>query len=552
MIVPPKLATFVEAEFPPSEVEGGQGRRRCSSRSRSTRPARWPPSRCSSRAGPAFDVAGRRRGEAVRVRAGDRRRHAHPRQDRLPLPVHVHREARSRSRPPTSRASSAIATPSSPWPTCAIALDTGQEAVTDEQGKFKILDIAPGEHLVTLSGESLATVGTTETFEASKKIDATYEVDKKKESGGGGDEDEEIVVTAPRLKKQVVSTEVQADAGDAQGPRHAGRRAQGRREPARRRARRGGLGRRSSSGARRRRTRASTSTACTCRASTTAAGTARSCPRTSSSPWSSSRAATARATAAGSAASSPSRCGPSTKRASTAASAADMIDASADVRAKLSDRVHVARRRRERATSTRVLASVTSEDVGDIVPIPALLGRAGPRSSTTSAPHETIEVGGARLERPHRATRSSTPTRRSPRSRRRAPTSSASTSATRSTSPTARSSTVVPSFGYTTRRAWRTRSARSSPTPRTTRRSSASAPTGMGRCSSTFAGAVGLDVEMVASSLHRDGSIGAPPREGDVYVFGQPPPARSTPTTGRPPSARSRPTPRRDFSLVRR
>ena len=29
---------------------------------------------------------------------------------------------------------------------------------------------------------------------------------------------------------------------------------------------------------------------------------------------------------------------------------------------------------------------------------------------------------------------------------------------------------------------------------------------------------------MVGLSLHRDGSIGAPPREGDVYVFGQPPP----------------------------
>jgi hypothetical protein len=37
-------------------------------------------------------------------------------------------------------------------------------------------------------------------------------------------------------------------------------------------------------------------------------------------------------------------------------------------------------------------------------------------------------------------------------------------------------------------------------------------------------GAVGLDVEMQFSSLHRDGSIGAPPREGDIYVFGEPPP----------------------------
>jgi len=39
-------------------------------------------------------------------------------------------------------------------------------------------------------------------------------------------------------------------------------------------------------------------------------------------------------------------------------------------------------------------------------------------------------------------------------------------------------------------------------------------------------GNVGLDFEMQFSSLHRDGSIGAPPREGDVYVFGEPPPSQ--------------------------
>jgi hypothetical protein len=39
-------------------------------------------------------------------------------------------------------------------------------------------------------------------------------------------------------------------------------------------------------------------------------------------------------------------------------------------------------------------------------------------------------------------------------------------------------------------------------------------------------GAVGVDAEMQVSSLHRAGSIGAPPREGDIYVFGQPPPSQ--------------------------
>ena len=35
---------------------------------------------------------------------------------------------------------------------------------------------------------------------------------------------------------------------------------------------------------------------------------------------------------------------------------------------------------------------------------------------------------------------------------------------------------------------------------------------------------VGLDAELTRSSLARSGSIGAPPREGDLRVFGQPPP----------------------------
>jgi hypothetical protein len=37
-------------------------------------------------------------------------------------------------------------------------------------------------------------------------------------------------------------------------------------------------------------------------------------------------------------------------------------------------------------------------------------------------------------------------------------------------------------------------------------------------------GNVGLDAMATTSSLNRLGSIGAPPREGDVYVFGEPPP----------------------------
>src|SRR5262249_10266661 len=75
-----------------------------------------------------------------------------------------------------------------------VALDTGQQALTDENGRFKLTEVPPSEHTVTLSGEKLATVGTTENFEVTKKIDATYEVDLKKEKSNNPDEEEEVVV----------------------------------------------------------------------------------------------------------------------------------------------------------------------------------------------------------------------------------------------------------------------------------------------------------------------------------------------------------------------
>src|SRR4029077_14910732 len=36
-----------------------------------------------------------------------------------------------------------------------VELDSGQSAITDAQGKFEIADVAPGKHVVTLSGAEL-------------------------------------------------------------------------------------------------------------------------------------------------------------------------------------------------------------------------------------------------------------------------------------------------------------------------------------------------------------------------------------------------------------
>jgi TonB family protein len=94
-----------------------------------------------------------------------------------------------------------------------VKLETGQDATTDGEGHFKIPAVEAGEHSVTLSGEGLTQVGTKETFEGGKKLDAIYDVELKASVSGDDDSDFEIVVTAPRIGKQVVSTEIAAEQG---------------------------------------------------------------------------------------------------------------------------------------------------------------------------------------------------------------------------------------------------------------------------------------------------------------------------------------------------
>ncbi len=92
----------------------------------------------------------------------------------------------------------------------SVSLDTGQTATTDAEGKFSIPDVVPGTHTITLSGDKLTPIGTQETFEAAKKLEATYDVELKSSTPSDDDSDFEIVVTAPRIGKQVVSTEITA------------------------------------------------------------------------------------------------------------------------------------------------------------------------------------------------------------------------------------------------------------------------------------------------------------------------------------------------------
>ena len=517
VIVPPKLTTFVEAEFPASEVKAGKGSAVL------LQIAIDATGKVASVAvvesgGPAFDLAA--------VAAAKQFVFTPATVDGTAIPVKIAYRYQFTVTEKLVKKQTADFEgivrdrhTKQPMANVRIAVDTGQEAVTDEQGKFRILDIVPGDHLVTISGESLATVGTTETFEASKKIDATYEVDKKK-STGAGDEDEEIVVTAPRLKKQVVSTEVQATQA-AKVPGTQGD---------------------------------------VLKVVENLPGVARAAAGSSSLVVWGSAPQDTRVYVDGvhvpllyhgggyrsilpsnfvkSVELAPGGYGPSYGRGLgglvTVAMrpldeegvhgsvGADVIDASADVRAKIADHLHVAVGVRKSYLDF-VLAHVTNEDVGNIVPIPRYWDSQF-RLVYDLAPHETLEIGAlASSDRiantlvnpdPSLTTQQTTGTdfqRVFVRYEKHLRDSSVVT--------------VVPSFGFT-----KTTLANYYG-PIVTDASNSSTLFGLradwhGPLMDHVRGAIGLDFEMVASSLHRDGSIGAPPREGDIYVFGQPPPGQ--------------------------
>ena len=517
VIVPPKLVTFVDAQFPPSQVAAGKGAAVLLQIAIDATGKVAAVSVVES-AGPDFDAAA--------VGAAKQFTFTPATINGTPIPVKIayryqftFTETLVKKQTADFEGVVRDRHGKQPMANVRVAVDTGQEALTDAQGKFRILDIAPGDHLVTISGEILATVGTTETFEASKKIDATYEVDKKKEKTGAADEDDEIVVTAPRLKKQVVSTEVQATQA-AKVPGTQGD---------------------------------------VLKVVENLPGVARAAAGSSSLVVWGSAPQDTRVYVDGvhvpllyhgggyrsilpsnfvkSVELVPGGYGPSYGRGLGGlvtvamrpldedgihgSAGADVIDASADVRAKVADRVHVAAGIRKSYLDTSVNA-VTSEDVGNIVPIPRYWD-AQARIVYELAPHETLEFGVlASSDRiantlvnpdPSLTTQQTTGTdfeRIYLRYEKHQPDSSVVT--------------VVPSFGVT-----RTTLANAYGSIVTDAKND-STLFGLradwhGPLADHIRGAVGVDIEMVASSLHRNGSIGAPPREGDEYVFGEPPPA---------------------------
>lgn len=207
-ITPPKVVTFVEAPYPEEEKASGR-EATVVLQLAITEKGTVAAVVVLESAGPAFDAA------AV---AAARQFVFEPAQaDGKPIPVKINYRYAFVIKVEQVKRTTADFTgvvrekgTKKPLAQITVALETGQSAVTDESGKFSIPEVAPGNHAVTLSGEKLTPVGTQETFEASKALDATYDVELKSAAPSDDDTDFEVVVTAPKLGKQVVSTEITA------------------------------------------------------------------------------------------------------------------------------------------------------------------------------------------------------------------------------------------------------------------------------------------------------------------------------------------------------
>lgn len=512
-IVPPKLVKFVEAEFPPSEVAAGKGATVVLQIAIGVDGAVADVKVLQS-AGAAFDTAA--------VGAAKQFVFTPALVDGKPIPVkityrYVFTFTEKRVKKTTADFQGTVRDrhTKKPLPDVRVEVDTGQSAITDDQGHFRIGDIPVGDHSVTLSGEKLATVSTSETFEASKRIDATYEVEPKKE---GNPDEEEIIVTAPRIKKQVISTEVRAETaqrvpgtqgdvlkvvenlpGVARAAAGSGALAVWGSAPQDTRVYVDGIHvpRLYHDGGYRSIINSDFVRSVELVPGAYGAGYGRGLGGL--------------VTVA---------LRPLDEDGVHGSVAADTIDASASVRAKLSDRWHVAIAARK-SYLDETTSLVTSQNVGEYIPIPSFWdGQA--RLVYDIAPHETLELGGMiSSDKTTRSLPNADP--------------SLATSQTTGTDfnrvylhyvkhlKDGAIIDVVPSYGKDSTSLLNLYG--STPTDVT----NDSDVFGLraswrGPVARFLRAAVGVDAELYSSTLHRSGSIGAPPREGDIYVFGEAPP----------------------------
>ncbi len=91
-----------------------------------------------------------------------------------------------------------------------ITLDDGTTAVTDERGAFAFPVVQPGTRTLTVSSSTITAVQTQETIAAGKRVEVVYDVSLAATDTGEEADDLEIVVTAPKIERATASVAVAA------------------------------------------------------------------------------------------------------------------------------------------------------------------------------------------------------------------------------------------------------------------------------------------------------------------------------------------------------
>ncbi|HKQ70769.1 MAG TPA: TonB-dependent receptor [Polyangiaceae bacterium] len=94
-----------------------------------------------------------------------------------------------------------------------VAVEGVGEAITDDEGHFEFEEVPDGKLTVTISGPGFTTITTEENLEEGKHLEVRYTVTPKEDKPGESDSDEEVVIVAPRIKKEVISTEIKVEEG---------------------------------------------------------------------------------------------------------------------------------------------------------------------------------------------------------------------------------------------------------------------------------------------------------------------------------------------------
>lgn len=207
---PPKLVTFVEALYPEAERASGKTATVVLQIAISATGA-VDRAAVTESGGPSFDAAA--------IAAVQRFVFEPAEIDGKPAPIKIlyRYEFTLRAEVPTTGVFDGVVRSRKskrPLAGVTVLLDSGQRATTDAAGHFHVDVVTPGKHALALEGEKLTALRTEETFEAGKRLDVTYDVEEREEAAKEGEGDDlEIVITAPPIRKQVVSTEVSAEQG---------------------------------------------------------------------------------------------------------------------------------------------------------------------------------------------------------------------------------------------------------------------------------------------------------------------------------------------------